>query len=55
MHFVVSNGKTKHTSSRDLLDLLQVDLLNWRVERALFGREAADRERRSRERSCRAI
>ena len=23
MHFVVSNGKTKHTSSRDLLDLLQ--------------------------------
>ena len=55
MHFVVSNGKTKHTSSRDLLDLFQVDLLNWRVERALFGREAADRERRSRERSSRAI
>ena len=32
------------------LDLLQVDL-SWRAERALFGREAADRERRSRERS----
>ena len=34
------------------LDLLQVDLLA--SERALFGREAAYRERRSRERSSRA-
>ena len=34
---------------RVCVDLLQVDLL--RAERALFGREEADRERRSRERS----
>ena len=40
-------------SSSFRLDLLQVDLLA--SERAFFGREAADRERRIRERSSRAI